>query len=217
MSARHAARDDQGRPIVAELGRAETPAETAARKAETSRIHREGKTWLALVGALVGTLAVVLFLVLVVARPDQSALLKPVDYEAATEQAQPRFDNRLVLPDLGEGWTANYARVASGTVEGIDVWEIGFLSPETERVQLAQAFGADATWIANAVRGAQAGPIVEIGGLRWTVYDRRDVKDAGIVAYALVAELEDRTVVLTGTARDEAFETVAAATAEELR
>ncbi len=217
MSPRYPARDEQGRPIVAELGRAETPEETFARKAATSRAHREGKTWFALVGALLGTLGVVMFLVLVVVRPDQAVFREPVDYAAATQNAQAEYDNRLVVPDLGDEWTSNFARSAKTTAAGVTAWEIGFVSPNTEFVQLTQAFDTDATWIANTVRDAEAGPVVDIGGIAWTTYDRRDVDDAGNVAYALVAELDDRTIVVSGTARDADLETVAAATAEELR
>jgi hypothetical protein len=55
--------------IVAELGRPETPEETAARKAENSRKHRENQTLRNLVFALLSSLAVVLVLVLVVGGP----------------------------------------------------------------------------------------------------------------------------------------------------
>ncbi|WP_166867597.1 DUF4245 domain-containing protein [Salinibacterium sp. ZJ70] len=216
MSPRHPGHDEQGRPIVAELGRAETPEETFARKAATSRAHREGKTWFALVGALLGTLGVVLFLVLVVARPDQGVFREPVDYATSTHNAQSGFDDKLVIPELGDEWTSNFARSAKKTAAGVTAWEIGFVSPNREFVQLTQAFDTDATWIANTVRDAQAGPIVELGGIPWTTYDRRDVEDAGNVAFALVAELDDRTIVVSGTARDADLETVAAATAEEL-
>src|SRR5690606_1488524 len=64
------ARDEQGRPIVAELGRAETPAETAARAAASRAQRRRNQTPLNLVLALAASFAVVLFLVLVVVRPD---------------------------------------------------------------------------------------------------------------------------------------------------
>ena len=58
------------RPIVAELGRPETPEETANRKAERSRLHRSNQTALNLVAALIVCLVVVLLIVLVVVRPD---------------------------------------------------------------------------------------------------------------------------------------------------
>ena len=211
MSPRYAARDEHGRPIVAELGRAETPQETADRRAATSRAHREGKTMLGLIGALVGSLAVVAFLVLVVVRPDQAALREPVDYVTATAHAQSSYDNLLVAPELDEGWSASFARVA--TASDVAAWEIGFVTPERTFLQLTQAFDTNPTWLAAAVRDAKAGPMIELGGLTWTSYDRREVKEPGNVAYALVTELDGRTIVISGTASDDNFATLATATA----
>jgi hypothetical protein len=44
--------------VVAELGRPETPAETAARKAESSRLHRQRQTVNNLVYSLIATLGI---------------------------------------------------------------------------------------------------------------------------------------------------------------
>src|SRR5207342_1416059 len=68
-----AATDDNGRPIVAELGRAETPAETAERKAKASAKRRSNQTAINLVIALVASLGLVLLVVLVVVRPEVPA------------------------------------------------------------------------------------------------------------------------------------------------
>ena len=53
--------------IVAELGRPETPEETAARKAENSRKRRANQTAFNLIVATIASLGIVLFLVVVVA------------------------------------------------------------------------------------------------------------------------------------------------------
>ena len=66
------------------------------------------------------------------------------------------------------------------------------------------------------MRGAQAGPVVTIGGTPWTSYDRRDVTDPGNVAYALVTETDSATIVLAGTADDAEFTMLAEAVATEL-
>ena len=55
--------------VVAELGRPETPDETAARKAASSRAHRENQTAFNLVIAIVVSVGIVVLLVLVVVRP----------------------------------------------------------------------------------------------------------------------------------------------------
>ena len=56
--------------VVAELGRPETPEETAARQAENSLKHRQRQTVTNLVLALGASLLVVLALVLLVPRSD---------------------------------------------------------------------------------------------------------------------------------------------------
>ena len=56
--------------IVAELGRPETPEETAARKAENSRKRRANQTAFNLIVATIASLGIVLFLVVVVVRPN---------------------------------------------------------------------------------------------------------------------------------------------------
>ena len=65
--------DENGRPIVAELGRAETPQETADRKAISSAKRRSNQTVINLVIAVVASLGIVVFLLVVVVRPDAEA------------------------------------------------------------------------------------------------------------------------------------------------
>src|SRR5690606_28187846 len=71
--------DETGRPIVAELGRAETPQETAERKAAASATRRTNQTALNLFIAVLASLAIVAFLVMVVVRPDQGSLVPPAN------------------------------------------------------------------------------------------------------------------------------------------
>src|SRR6188768_3017135 len=97
-------------PIVAELGRPETPEETAARKAESSRRHRANQSMRNLGWSLGVSLLVVLFLVLVVVRPDPGTT-GAVDYAAAAQEAQPGIDVALVSPELPDGWSANAAEI----------------------------------------------------------------------------------------------------------
>ena len=55
-------------PIIAELGRPETPDETAARKAASSKAYRSSQTVRNLVAALAVTLAVVAVIIFAVPR-----------------------------------------------------------------------------------------------------------------------------------------------------
>lgn len=199
--------------VVAELGRPETPQETADRKAATSRKHRQNQTTLNLVVATIASLAIVLFLVLVVVRPDNQAP-RQVDYVVAAEDARATAGAELVAPALPDGWYANDARF--GLESGVPTWYIGFISPSDGFIAVNQGIDANASWQAAMVRDASVTSTTDIGGIEWDVYDRRDANDTGNYAFALAATVDDTFFVLHGTADDADFETVAASIAAEL-
>lgn len=201
------------RPVVAELGRPETPEETAARKAETSRLHRANQTTLNLVAALVVCLGVVLLIVLVVVRPDP-APREPIDYAAIAEQAQPSVDEPLVTPSLPDGWSANSATMQ--TKAGVTSWYIGLITPSTQFIGVRQGIDANPTWLANQLDFSRGSGAIDIDGVTWQLYDNRDRDDAGNLAYVMTAEHGASTVVLFGTAPDSEFETLAASVSAEL-
>ncbi len=200
--------------IVAELGRPETPEETAARKAENSRKHRANQTLRNLVASLVVTLAVVIALVLVVVRPDPAAG-PAIDYATVAAELQPTVDHELLAPRLPDGWTANAAETR--TSGGVTSWYIGFVTPDEDQfIALVQGLDANPTWLVTAVDQALPTGTVELGGVVWDVYDQRDSKDPGNHAYALVTTSGDSTIVLHGTAGDTEFATLATAIAADL-
>lgn len=207
--------DEQGRPIVAELGRAETPDETAARKAATSLRHRRNQTLRNLVLALAASLGIVLLLVLVVVRPDPD-VQNPIDYRAAAVAAQSSVDEPLIVPDLPGDWQANRAELRQGGTDGVDAWRIGFVTPATAYLALDQGIDANTSWVSQVLDGARSTGELDLAGLTWTVYDRRDVDDPGNLAYALVAESGASTIVLSGTASDAEFATLAEASVASL-
>jgi hypothetical protein len=208
--ARPAVTDEQGRPIVAELGRAETADETAARKAENSRKHRSNQTMLNLVAALIVSLGVVVLIVLVVVRPDGGSP-DPVDYRAAAALAQGAVDVPLAVPDLPATWRANRAELETAGSDGVTSWRIGFVTPSDQYLALDQGIAANPTWASALLDGAHTTGTTTIAGIEWQVYDRR---------YALVAEVgsddDVSTVVLSGTASDTEFELFASAVVAEL-
>jgi hypothetical protein len=205
--------DEQGRPIVAELGRAETPGETAERKAEARRLRRTNQTAFNLVVALIASLAVVAFVVLVVVRP-QAIERDPVDYRASAQDAQSQFAGPLAAPALPAGWSAN--RAGPRDEGDMLTWQIGFLTPSGEYIGLVQAIDADEGFIADQTAEAEASGREQFGGVRWQVYDRREARDPGNLAYALATTIGRSTIVLGGTATDDVFETLATAVAEQL-
>lgn len=215
MSPREPGVDEHGRPIVAELGRAETPQETAERKAAASAKRRGNQTALNLFIAVLASLAIVAFLVMVVVRPDQGSLRAPVDYPGSASDAQGVTEVPIVAPPLPEDWHANHAELTTGS-DGVTVWQAGFTTPEGAYLAIIQGIDANASWVADQVRDAKAGATVTIDGVTWTSYDRRSASDPGNVAYALVTTTDESTIVLAGTAEDAEFAFLAAAIAKEL-
>ncbi|GAB2967444.1 DUF4245 domain-containing protein [Frigoribacterium salinisoli] len=200
--------------VVAELGRPETPAETADRKAEASRKRRANQTARNLGLSLAASLLIVLVLVLVVARPDTD-LTETVDHRAVAQQAQASLDVPLVEPDVPDDWSANAAEVRRGGADGVPAWYVGFVTPERQFVGYLQGVDANPTWLSQQVEQALVTSTVAIGGLTWDVRDRREADATGNHAYSLTTTLGRSTFVLFGTADDAEFRTIAEAVAAE--
>jgi hypothetical protein len=206
--------------IVAELGRPETPEETAARKAENSRRHRANQTLFNLVLALAASLAIVLFLVLVVVRPSTDSSPR-VDYQKVAADAQPTVSETLASPTLPAGWSANSARLRKGS-DGVLSWTIGFITPTPQYIGLVQGVKANPSWISNQLCGARSTGEETIDGIEWTTYDRpsasaRACNEADDYAFSMTTTRGDSTYVLHGSAKDSEFHTLAGALAAQLK
>ena len=197
--------------VVAELGRPETPEETAARKAENSLKHRQRQTLLNLMLALGASLLVVLVIVLIVPRSD--APMEPdIDVAPIAEQAQIASGDPLAVPELPEGWRANAAELRTSTVDGVTAWYVGYLTPSDEYIGMYQGLEANPTWVAGLLERTLATGTTTIDGIEWTVYDNRDSgDDVGNARYGLTTEAGGSTFVLLGTATPEEFLTLATA------
>ena len=213
-----AAADVDGRPIVAELGRPETPDEIADRRAASRLAHRSNQTTLNLVIALGASLLVVFLIVIVVVRPDQAGSPKTVDWTAVARDAQQSVSTPLVVPSLPKTWSANRAELvdAKSASDGIASWQVGFLTPSTQYIGLAQGIKANPSWVATQLSDKAATGDENYGGVAWKVYDHRTADHAGNLAYALVATVGESTVVLAGTGSDVEFATLATEIAGEL-
>ena len=199
--------------IVAELGRPETPEETAARKAENSRAHRANQTTRNLVVALLASLGIVLFIVLVVVRPSNN-LVKSVDYRMVAAQAQPSVDVTLAAPVLPKTWRSNSASLESGNGK-TSTWYVGLLTPKNQYIGIEEGIDTPDTWFGSLLGKAQATGHKTMGGLDWTVYDQRSLPNTGNYAYALAASDGHAHFVLHGSAGDAEFEKLAAAVGTE--
>lgn len=200
--------------VVAELGRPETPEETAARKAENSRRHRSNQTLLNLVLALAASLAVVLFLVLVVVRPDGTPP-PAVNYRSDAVESQAEAGHTLAAPTLPSTWKANNDGLNTGS-DGVVAWSIGLITPSQEFIGVIQGIKANPTWLANQLQAAESTGNVTIDGVRWKVYDRRTAADAGNFAYSLSTVTGVSSIVLHGTASRAEFATLAKAVTTQL-
>jgi hypothetical protein len=203
-----------GLPIVAELGRPETPEETWERKDANRRARRQHQTAINLVLSLVASLAIVLGLVAVVARPSGS-LNSTVDYRHVASQAHVAGVT-IAAPKLPRSYTSNRADYQDSTSDGVKVWTVGLLTPDKQYIGIHQGIDANTTWVSNQLQQGSVTGSRTIDGTKWTVYDRRsDGTAAGNLAYSLVATFGRSTIVLAGTADDASFRAVAAAVAEQ--
>ncbi len=210
--------DEHGRPIVAELGRAETPQEIADRKATASANHRSNQTLLNLIIALAASLLVVFVIVVIVVRPDQGGAPATVNWTSVGADAQQSVSTKLVIPKLPKGWSANRAELntTKDTSDGIENWQIGFLTPSTQYIGMTQGIKADATWVSAQLNDKTSTGDASFGDFRWQVYDHRTDDNPGNLAYALVTTVGDSTVVLAGTGSDAEFATLATEISGEL-
>jgi len=201
--------------IVAELGRPETPDETFARKAENSRKHRANQTLFNLVVAIVASLGIVLFLVLVVVRPNDQTPVA-ADYQTIAADAQTNASEPLLAPTLPDDWYANSARL--GITSSVQTWYIGLItptSPSAQFIALEQGIDANETWLSIVTDNALATGATTIDGIDWTIFDRRSSSNTGNYAYSMSAQIAGSTIVLHGTATDAEFELLAASLAAE--
>ncbi|WEK14738.1 MAG: DUF4245 family protein [Candidatus Microbacterium phytovorans] len=195
-----------GPRIVAELGRPETPDETAARKAESSRVYRSSQTFRNLIAALIVTVAVVAVVYFGVPRGNPPAP-EPVDVAAAASVVASERDRPVVEPEVPASWRANAARVEDGA------WTVVYAPPKGF-VRIAQGFDAAEDWPTTLLGGYAPTGTTTVDGITWDVYDLPG--DAGI-RYALVTDAGADTVAVYGSMSAETAETAAAGLADQIR
>jgi hypothetical protein len=195
--------------VVAELGRPETPEETAARKAENSRRHRASQTTRNLVASLIATVAVVAALVAIVVRPDPD-IDRNVDWHAIAAAA----GTPVVDPQLPDGWTANAAELrGAGDTR---YWYIGFLTPEGDFAAVEERAVPDDDLVDDVLPKVASGPVDgSAGGLTWSVWDATEAEDPG--NYETVWESRGTTeqLLVYGTADPAEVEVLADAVGRE--
>lgn len=185
-------------PIVAELGRPETPDETAARKAASSKAYRSSQTVRSLVAALIVTLAIVAVIVLAVPRGEPATTQK-IDVVGIAADVESTMDRPVIVPHLADFWRVNTAELTSGATV---VWDVTLApSAEDERgfIKLAQAFDADSSWAPQRLNGTAPTDTTSIGGLDWDVYDLGDAGAKQNITYAIGTQAGDDYLLLYGS------------------
>ncbi|HEV7183072.1 MAG TPA: DUF4245 domain-containing protein [Leifsonia sp.] len=203
--------------VVAELGRPETPEETAERKAQNSRNHRNRQTVNNLVYSLIATMAVVVLIVLFVPRGNPVDTSAPVDVKSIAAQAQGTQPDPLLVPSLPSGWKSNNAALHTKTPDRVDSWYIGLITPKSEYIGITQGFNANDSWVAEQVNRSIVKTTTTIDGVKWDVYDNRDSGvDNKDVDYALENTSGHSSIVVFGTAGDAEFQVVARSLAGQI-
>ena len=196
----------RGPRVVAELGRPETPDETAARKAEASRVYRTSQNTRNLVAALLVTLAVVAVIIFAVPRGTPPEAERIGDAEGRL----------AIAPAMSDEWVVNSARLESdGTVR---TWTIVYApDDENERgfLRVAQGFDADESWAARVLSGAAPESTVTIDGVEWDRYELDPSRTANI-SVALTATAGADTILIYGAAEDAVLEEVAASVSDDV-
>jgi len=171
--------------------------------------RRRLQTAPALIGAILATLAIVAFLVLVVVRPDQAGPAR-ADWRSAAEDASKAIGTDVLVPELPDTWTANFARVRT---DPVPEWEVGYVTPREEYIEYSQVFDPGGPVFAAVMYPEGASGEVEIDGITWLWFDNSSFDDIGNDEYSMYAIWPEYFVSLSGTAEVEEFHELAAAVA----
>ena len=194
--------------VVAELGRPETPSETAARKARDSRLYRERKTVNNLVFSLLVSLGLVLVIFLMVPRGTGGFSEQAVDVAKLSAEAAPSAGRDLVAPTVPDAWKAKQAGLRQS--DGVTSWQINYTTVDETTgheayAAVVQAFTADASpvddaWVVQQLEQQAPTGSESLGGMDWITYDHTDRDpDASNVLFALQTTHGADTILVYGT------------------
>jgi len=205
----------RGPRVVAELGRPETPDETAARKAESSRVYRSSQNVRNLIAALLATLAVVVVIVFAVPR-GSAPEREPIDVAAAAESVATAEDRTVIVPQMSDDWVVNLAAIdGDARVKAFNV----VYAPADENargfVNVSQGFDADESWVARVLSGWAPDDTVTIDGITWDRYVL-DPERTGNISVALSTDAGTDTVLIYGTTTQAALEETARSVTDQI-
>ncbi len=202
--------------VVAELGRPETADETAARKAESSRVYRSSQTTRNLVAALIATLAVVAVIIFAVPRgtpPPQD----PIDVAAAAARVSSGEGRTAIAPEPPGDWIVNRATIDGDGV--VRAWTIVLVPDDQDKrgfLRVAQGFDADAAWPARMLSGSAPIGTVTIDDIEWDRYEL-DPSRTGNISVALATPAGRDTILVYGEADEALLESIAGSLSDQVR
>ncbi len=208
--------------VVAELGRPETPAETAARKANDSRLYRERKTVNNLVFSLLVSVALMILLVLIVPRGTDQWSDYSVNVAEAASQNASAAGVPLIAPQVDDTWLAKQAHIRPQKAGDITEWYIGYTTENEAYAAVSQSFTSSGqpvneTWVSQQLEGQDPTGTETIGGLTWTVYDHPERShDESNVVFGMQTQVGAMTVLVYGTDRPEVLRMLAAEVANQV-
>lgn len=209
--------------VVAELGRPETPHETAARKATDSRLYRQRKTVNNLVFSLLVSLGLMILIVFMAPGllGGKDALSeRAVDVAELATAAAPSAGRALTVPEVPEGWKAKSADLRRS--DGANTWRINYTTVDGAFAAVTQAFTASGEpvseqWVAKQLEEQEPTGTEALGGVEWTVYDHSDRNpDSANMLFGMRAEIEGDTVLVYGTDTPGTLRVLAAQVAADL-
>lgn len=203
--------------VVAELGRPETAEETAARKAESSRVYRSSQTLRGLIAAIIATFLVLAVVVLIVPRGDIAPRTEP-DVAAIASAASTDTQHQVLTPTTPKDWRVNAARLEQGAkTEWNVIYAPNAESQDRGFLTVAQAFNSTDAFAAQTVTGAKPGAEIEIDGLPWTEFTVSDPSRSQNVSYALGTQAGGDYVLLYGDTSPKVTQAFASSLSEQLR
>jgi hypothetical protein len=199
--------------VVAELGRPETPLETAERKARDRALRRSRQNWRNLVASLAACLGIVVLIIAVVPRGAAPAQ-RDLDVRAATQQYGDTAGQPLLAPVVPASWKANAAELRGSGADAS--WYVGYVIDGSRYAGLTEGVPGSTDLLTTTLDRADPTGTTTIGGLPWRVYDRRGLGDAaGNVAYGLTTRIGTSVVAVYGTATATEVRSLAAAVAAD--
>ncbi|WP_159501030.1 DUF4245 domain-containing protein [Microbacterium sp. 18062] len=198
--------------VVAELGRPETPEETASRKAESSQRYRSSQTFRNLIAALIVTLAVVAVVIFGVPR-GQLAEPAPIDVADIAQGLGEAYGRTVIAPDVPDSWRVNSAKREG---DQISTFTIVYVPDDTSFLRVSQAFEPDPSWVSRTLSGETPDGTVTIDGTSWDRYDIDDPGRAGNISYALATDAGVDQVLIYGTSDADTAALVAASLTDQI-